>query len=106
MPVVDLGADVTLCSGEDVVLDATWPGATYLWNTGAITPTLTATTTGNYSVTVSLNGCVANDAINVNVLSATSWTFGLDACFTLVPANKWCSMQPPQVRPTSGALVQ
>ncbi|MBP9177755.1 MAG: gliding motility-associated C-terminal domain-containing protein, partial [Flavobacteriales bacterium] len=78
MPVVDLGADVTLCSGEDVVLDATWPGATYLWNTGAITPTLTATTTGNYSVTVSLNGCVANDAINVNVLTATSLDLGPD----------------------------
>ena len=78
MPAVDLGADVTLCAGEDVVLDATWPGATYLWNTGAITPTLTATTTGNYSVTVSLNGCVANDAINVNVLTATSLDLGPD----------------------------
>ncbi|HRH71149.1 MAG TPA: hypothetical protein PLB89_16725, partial [Flavobacteriales bacterium] len=78
MPQVALGNDATLCAGEDIVLDATWPGATYLWSTGAVTPTLTAATTGTYSVDVDLNGCVASDAIDINVLSATSLDLGPD----------------------------
>ncbi|MBL7955912.1 MAG: gliding motility-associated C-terminal domain-containing protein [Flavobacteriales bacterium] len=79
MPSVELGNDVTLCAGEDITLDATWPGATYLWSTGATTPTITASTTGTYSVDVTLNGCVASDVIDVTVLSATSVNIGSDA---------------------------
>ncbi|HPF89856.1 MAG TPA: hypothetical protein PLL57_04300, partial [Flavobacteriales bacterium] len=79
MPVVDLGSDVTLCAGEDIVLDATWPGASYAWSNGATTATITASTTGTYSVDVTLNGCVASDAINVTVLSATAVDIGPDA---------------------------
>gem|GEM_PF-1777939 len=79
MPSVELGNDVTLCAGEDITLDATWPGASYVWSTGATTPTITASTTGTYSVDVTLNGCVASDAINVTVLSATSVNIGADA---------------------------
>ncbi|HNU57904.1 MAG TPA: hypothetical protein PKN30_15040, partial [Flavobacteriales bacterium] len=79
MPAVDLGSDVTLCAGEDVVLDATWPGASYAWSTGASTPTITASSTGAYSVDVNLNGCVASDAINITVLSATAVDIGPDA---------------------------
>ncbi len=79
VPVVALGSDVTLCAGEDIVLDATWPGATYLWNTGATTPTITASSTGTYSVDVTLNNCTASDAIDVTVLSATTLNLGPDA---------------------------
>jgi len=78
MPQASLGNDATLCAGEDIVLDATWPGATYLWNTGAVTPTLTVALTGTYSVDVDLNGCIASDAIDINVLSATSLNLGPD----------------------------
>lgn len=78
VPLADLGPDVTLCAGEDVVLDATWPGATYLWNTGATSATITASATGTYSVDVDLNGCVASDNVEVTVLSSTSLDLGPD----------------------------
>ena len=71
-PLVDLGVDQTLCAGEDAVLDATYPNASYLWSTGAVTPTITANATGNYSVDVTVNGCTASDAVSVTVLSANA----------------------------------
>jgi gliding motility-associated-like protein len=77
-PQVDLGADLTLCDGESTVLDATWPGATYLWNTGATSPTITVTNAGDYSVTVDLNGCSVSDEITVAVLTTTSLDLGGD----------------------------
>ncbi|HRF81969.1 MAG TPA: hypothetical protein PL070_17980, partial [Flavobacteriales bacterium] len=79
MPEVDLGNDVTLCANEDITLDATWPGATYAWNTGATTATIVANASGTYSVVVTSNGCVATDAIDVTVLSATAVNIGPDA---------------------------
>jgi len=79
MPVVDLGNDVTLCANEDITLDATWPGATYAWNTGATSATIVANASGTYSVVVTSNGCVATDAIDVTVLSATAVNIGPDA---------------------------
>ena len=78
VPVVDLGVDLTLCSGEDVLLDATTPGATYLWNTGSTTATVTASTAGTYSVTVDLNGCTATDQIDIAVLNLAAVDLGPD----------------------------
>lgn len=78
MPVVDLGGDRTLCAGGSILLDATWPGATYLWSTGAQTPVISANTTGTYSVEVSLDGCTATDAVTITVLTAASVNLGAD----------------------------
>lgn len=54
VPVVNLGADVDQCTNTGIVLSAnTQPaGSSYVWNTGATTPTLTATATGQYYLTV------------------------------------------------------
>ena len=67
MPVVDLGADTTLCVGETTILNASWtPASTYLWQDGSTGPTLTVFDAGTYEVTVS-NFCgVAQDQIIVN----------------------------------------
>jgi hypothetical protein len=46
LPTVDLGADLTVCANESVILDAGNPGATYLWSTGETTQTITVDTTG------------------------------------------------------------
>ena len=64
---IDLGNDTTFCAGGSVLLDATLPGATYAWSTGATTPMISASTTGSYSVTASVSGCTASDAIDVVV---------------------------------------
>ncbi|MBK9629438.1 MAG: hypothetical protein IPO56_17585 [Flavobacteriales bacterium] len=66
---LDLGPDQLLCSGTTVVLDASFDGATYAWSTGATTPTLTVGQPGSYGVTVSFAGCVAQDQVDVDVLT-------------------------------------
>lgn len=67
MPVVDLGADTTLCQGDELILDATVPGATYLWQDGTTGPTLAVSAAGAYQVSVDLNGCVTDDQLLVSV---------------------------------------
>jgi gliding motility-associated-like protein len=81
LPVVDLGPDVSLCAGEQVTFDATVPGATYTWQDGSTTPTLTTSTAGNYSVEVTLNGCSATDAANVIVNPIPAFDLGPDQTF-------------------------
>ncbi|HQV53262.1 MAG TPA: hypothetical protein PLD17_13470, partial [Flavobacteriales bacterium] len=66
LPIVDLGPDQTVCPGSNVLLDATAPGATYLWQDGALTPTYTAFTPGLYSVDVTLNNCTSSDAFTLS----------------------------------------
>jgi hypothetical protein len=70
LPDVDLGADISVCANESVVLDAGNPGATYLWSTGETSQTITVDTTGyglgtaEFSVEVtSAEMCVSSDEI-------------------------------------------
>lgn len=64
-PIVNLGVDVTI-NAASYIINAGNAGSTYLWNTGATTQTLTVTTNGTYSVTVTnANGCSASDTIKV-----------------------------------------
>lgn len=67
-PLVDLGPDTTLCSGQSVLLDA-GPGFTeYEWMDGWNLQYYDAAQSGYYSVTVTdLHGCNAEDAILVDV---------------------------------------
>ncbi len=63
-----LGNDTVLCAGQIKVLDATTPGATYLWKGGATTPTITVDTTGIFWVAVTTNGCTEYDTIKVTFI--------------------------------------
>ena len=66
-PVVDLGNDTTLCDGTSINLDA-GNGFNYLWNDASNSQTLTAGTTGEYSVTITDgNSCTDSDTINILV---------------------------------------
>src|SRR5204862_302987 len=66
MPVVNLGNDLSLCSGNSANLNATNPNSTYLWQDGSTNATLNATTSGLYWVAVTSNsGCTARDSINI-----------------------------------------
>jgi len=51
--VLNLGQDVAVCEGQTVTLDAGNGFSSYLWNTGATTPSIQVTTSGTYSVQVS-----------------------------------------------------
>ncbi|KAA5536678.1 T9SS type A sorting domain-containing protein [Taibaiella lutea] len=65
VPIVNLGTDVTI-NANSYTINAGNAGSTYLWNTGATTQTLTVTTNGTYSVTVTnANDCSTSDTIKV-----------------------------------------
>lgn len=70
---IDLGDDIDICPGNGVKLDATIDAsistneATYLWSTGATTPTITASEAGTYGVTVTLGCASGSDEVNLIV---------------------------------------
>lgn len=56
-PVITANGGTTLCIGANTQLTST-PAVSYLWNNGATTQQITATTAGNYVVTITdVNGC-------------------------------------------------
>ncbi|SIN80800.1 gliding motility-associated C-terminal domain-containing protein, partial [Chitinophaga niabensis] len=66
MPLVNL-PDTTICRGQNVKLDATVSGASYLWSTGATSPSINVSTQERFWVRVMKNGCITIDTINVTV---------------------------------------
>ena len=66
-PVLDLGNDTVMCSGEVITLDASYSTATYLWQDNSTSSTLNVNTTGMYWVNSSLGGCVSSDSVDVVV---------------------------------------
>ena len=67
-PIVNLGNDTSFCQGGYVVLNAAYPGSTYLWNTGATSQQINVSTSGNYWVKVSIGSCESIDTITINVI--------------------------------------
>jgi gliding motility-associated-like protein len=78
LPQTDLGPDTILCEGDQIVLDAFWPGGLYLWNDGSTNPTLNISLAGTYSVTVTADGCINQDAIAIDTDSVPEVYLGDD----------------------------
>jgi gliding motility-associated-like protein len=96
LPVVNLGADVSLCPGEQALLDASATGMSYVWSNSAITSTITIGTAGTYWVEVTENACVNSDTIQVTIQSAPVFSLGADTnmCevpFTITPSAVYTS---------------
>jgi len=77
-PIVDIGADTTLCGNSTITLNAENEGSSYLWSTGDETQTIVVDTAGfgygvqNISLVVtSPYGCDAEDEIAVDFLDCT-----------------------------------
>ncbi|MCW3104801.1 MAG: hypothetical protein JWO09_3241 [Bacteroidetes bacterium] len=79
---VDLGADLNICAGSSVMLNAGNPGATFSWSTGASTQMINVSASGTYYVTVSNGSCTASDTINVTISPAMSVNLGADITAT------------------------
>jgi PKD repeat protein len=78
LPVVNLGPDLGFC-GTAATLDAQNPGLNYLWSNSATTQTITVTTNGTYTVTVTDGlGCSKSDAIVVALLAVPPANLGND----------------------------
>jgi gliding motility-associated-like protein len=60
------GNDVNLCQGDSLVLNATTPNATYVWQDGSTDSVFTVTQSGVYWVQITDANCILSDTINVN----------------------------------------
>lgn len=97
---ITAGGPTTFCSGSSVTLTAS-SGSSYLWSTGATTSTISPTTSGNYSVTVTnASNCSAtssNTTVTINTTvtpsvsiatnNGTSICSGSSVTFTATPTN-------------------
>lgn len=64
-PVVELGPDRVICTGDSLLLDATFNGASYLWQDGSTAPTFTTLATGDVWVEVAVGPCVTTDQVRL-----------------------------------------
>ena len=78
-PVVELGADTTICHNTTIMLDAGNPGASYIWSTGETTQTISIDAEdydyGSYDFTVEVtnqSGCENSGDITVEIRDCTS----------------------------------
>jgi gliding motility-associated-like protein len=81
-PVVNLGKDSTICDGTLYTFDAGNPGAGYLWSNGITTQTMQVSIPGNYSVTVTKDGCSGTDTMVLTVAPLPVVHLGPDDCYT------------------------
>ncbi|QQS30065.1 MAG: PKD domain-containing protein [Sphingobacteriales bacterium] len=69
-------SDTLFCAGLNATLTAPDGGVSYLWSSGQTTPSIIVSTSGNYSVQVTLpSGCVyTSPSVNIQVIPAPSAT--------------------------------
>ena len=64
-PPVSLGNDTTLCTSGTFVLRDTASGLSFLWSTGAVSDSISVSTTGSYWLRVTQGVCINSDTIKV-----------------------------------------
>ncbi len=70
LPLPAINGLAAICNGAATTLTATPAGANYLWNTGSTSNSISASTAGNYTVTVTDgNGCTAQTTHNLVLTS-------------------------------------
>ncbi|MDX2248999.1 MAG: gliding motility-associated C-terminal domain-containing protein [Bacteroidia bacterium] len=75
---VNLGDDLTLCTGDTVFFNVSQPNVLYHWQNGSILPTYTVRRSGEYRIRV-YNQCgEETDDLLVNYVTFPSVTFGQD----------------------------
>ena len=86
LPVANLGSDRGICAGSNTLLDPGAGFASYTWNTGAVTPTLSVNTAGVYWVDVTnAAGCLDRDSITITVNPLPVVALGPD--FSICPGD-------------------
>ncbi|QQX77437.1 MULTISPECIES: gliding motility-associated C-terminal domain-containing protein [Aequorivita] len=85
---VDVGDDMDLCDAQSYDITAEIIGgdpadATFLWSTGETTQTITVTTSGTYSVEVTIGTCTVTASVTINFYETPLIELGNDiaTCF-------------------------
>ena len=91
---IDLQDDTSICHYDTLMLNASFPNVTYVWQDGSTNPTFEVTTPGTYwaAITDSI-GCVYSDTTTITEYAITQVDLGADlmyvcdsaASFTLYP---------------------
>ncbi len=77
-PQINWGSSVSFCQGNSFTLNAANPNSTYVWSTGASSPSISVNTSGKYWVSVT-NPCgTTSDTIQVIVDSPVNVNLGQD----------------------------
>ncbi|MBN4051383.1 T9SS type A sorting domain-containing protein [bacterium AH-315-M05] len=77
VPIVYLGSDTAICSGDSVIFDAGSGFSSYLWSDNSTGQAITVSNAGIYYVEVTDNfGCSSRDTIEVFVTSLPTADFG------------------------------
>ena len=93
--IIDLGVDLTLCSGEFTQFDAMNDGSIYTWSVGDTTQIITVSSSGDYSVIVtSPDGCSETDTVNVVIRPTLNTDLGEDV---LVCTGGIVNLNSPQI---------
>ncbi len=75
---LDLGADVSICEGESVDLSTDVVADSYEWNTAEVAPLIEVSDAGEYTLEVTIDGCVFSESIEVFVDASPSFSLGPD----------------------------
>ncbi len=78
-PSVNLGPDLSICSGTTTTLNAGPGFGSYLWSTGATTSSINVNSAGSYWVRVTKYGCTESDTVVVSLYPPVSVNIGPDA---------------------------
>ena len=79
LPIINLGNDTILCEGENITLNAFNSKASYTWNNGAVSHSISVLQTGIYNVSVSDDiGCTVADTIEVKFRELPVVNLGMD----------------------------
>jgi gliding motility-associated-like protein len=83
-PVITPNGPLEFCDGGEVVLDVNPEGVTTLWNTGALSKSITVTTSGIYTATIiDANGCRGHENIGVTVYALPALVLTNDTTVSL-----------------------
>ncbi len=80
LPVVDLGKDTTICAMDPIKLSG-GKGDHYAWSTGDTTRQILAGTSGTYKLTITLDGCIQSDTLNLTIKPLPKVDLGKDAIY-------------------------
>lgn len=73
---INLGEDVVICEDEDVEIGTNVDADEFLWNTGDITPEITVSDAGTYTLEITIDDCEFSEEISVDVIPIPTFSLG------------------------------
>jgi gliding motility-associated-like protein len=78
LPVVNLGADASICVGDSITESSPCAGCTYLWSTNETTPSINIKQSGSYWLQATSAGCKNFDTVVISQKPVPVFSLGPD----------------------------